>query len=506
MQRRAAVKPNLYKDSVALMRIGQRLQGLAGVRRATLLMGTPANRELLRASQLDAPELAAAKPNDLMIVAEAETLAALERALAELERALAGDDAPSAGTQKQVPLRSLGAAAARGLGADVAVVSVPGPYAGAEALKALKLGLHVFLFSNGVPIEEERELKAEARKRGLLVMGPDCGTAIVRGVPLGFANVVRRGAIGIVAASGTGLQEVTCRIHALGEGVSHALGTGGRDVSDAIGGATMKQALELLAADQATRVICIVSKPPSARVASGIAEQARASGKPCVILFLGAPADAFAGSPRLVFAATLNEAARAAVTLARGTAGLAPQVDPVRDLVRGQGRLAGLFSGGTFCAEAQAIWTGLGLRVASNVPLDGVAAVAHGAPAQGHVALDLGTEEYTVGRPHPMIDMSSRVAALEALADDPTVAAVVLDVVLGYGSHADPAGVLAPAIAAAKARAAAAARRLSVVAFACGTEQDPQPLSVQQQKLADAGALLAESSTAACRMAAAIVQ
>jgi hypothetical protein len=194
------------------------------------------------------------------------------------------------------------------------------------------------------------------------------------------------------------------------------------------------------------------------------------------------------------------------VTLARGTAGLAPQVDPVRDLVRGQGRLAGLFSGGTFCAEAQAIWTGLGLRVASNVPLDAVAALAHGAPAQDHLALDRGTEEYTIGRPHPMIDMSSRVAMLEALADDPTLAALVLDVVLGYGSHADPAGALAPAIAAAKARAAGAGRQLSVVAFVCGTEQDPQPLSSQQQKLAAAGALLAESSTAACRMAAAIVQ
>ena len=277
-------------------------------------------------------------------------------------------------------------------------------------------------------------------------------------------------------------------------------------IPDAIGGATMKQALELLAADEATRVICIVSKPPSARVASEIAEQARASGKPCVILFLGAPAAPSAGSPGLVFAATLNEAARAAVTLARGTAGLAPEAEPARELVRGQGRLAGLFSGGTFCAEAQAIWTRLGLRVASNVPLEGVEAVVNGAQAKGHVALDLGTEEFTVGRPHPMIDMSSRVAMLQALADDPGVAALVLDVVLGYGSHADPAGVLAPAISAAKAKAAAAGRRLSVVAFVCGTEQDPQPLSSQQQKLSDAGALLAGSSTAACRMAAAIVQ
>ncbi len=515
MPRRAALKPNLYKDSVALMRIARDLEALPGVRRATLLMGTPANRELLRRSDLDAPGLDAARPNDLMVVVDAETPGALDSALAQLERALAGAGEASPGVgERPLPLRSLAAAAARGLRADVAAVSVPGPYAGAEALKALKLGLHVFLFSNGVSLEQERELKLEADKRGLLVMGPDCGTAILRGVPLGFANVVRPGSIGLVAASGTGLQEVSCRIHALGGGVSHAIGTGGRDVSDALGGATMKQALDLLAADEATRVICIVSKPPSPRVAKTIAERARATGKGCVILFLGAAAGTLPGSPRLVFAATLSEAARAAVALARGGGAAAPRGDEppeagrvgeeARRLAQGQRRMVGLYSGGTFCAEAQAIWTGLGLCVASNVPLEGVADHAPGAPAEAHVALDLGTEQFTTGRPHPMIDMTSRVAAMAGLADDPTVAVIVLDVVLGYGSHDDPAGALAPAIAAARSRAAAAKRHLSVVAFVCGTELDPQPLSSQREKLAAAGALVAESSSAACRLAAAI--
>ena len=371
----------------------------------------------------------------------------------------------------------------------------------------------MFLFSNGVPLEEERELKREARKRGLLVMGPDCGTAILRGVPLGFANVVRRGSIGLVAASGTGLQEVTCRIHALGEGVSHAIGTGGRDVSDALDGATMQQALDLLGADEATRVICIVSKPPSPPVARRIAEHARATGKGCVILFLGAAPHALPGSPGIVFATTLSEAARAAVALARGEplapsheedAGQEQAAEEARRLARGQWRVAGLFSGGTFCAEAQAIWTRLGLRVCSNVPLENVQPLAEGTRADAHLALDLGTEEFTTGKPHPMIDMATRIEALAGLADDPAVAAVVLDVVLGYGSHADPAGALAPAIAAAKARAAAAGRHLCVVAFACGTEQDPKALSSQRSKLAAAGALLAESSTAASRLAAAI--
>jgi FdrA protein len=256
----ATVRKNFYKDSVALMRISQTVADRPGVGRVSLLMGTPANKDILGQAGLLVPELAGAAPADLMILLEGEP-GALAAALETIEAALAGGDAkPSAGTVEIAP-RSIAMGQERLEGATLAQVSVPGPYAAAEALKALKRGLHVFLFSDNVPLAEERAVKRLAAKKGLLVMGPDCGTAIVAGVPLGFANAVRRGAIGVVGASGTGMQEVTCRVHQLGEGISHAIGTGSRDVYDEIGGTTLAAGLELLARDPATRVIVIVSKP-----------------------------------------------------------------------------------------------------------------------------------------------------------------------------------------------------------------------------------------------------
>src|SRR4030095_10708603 len=140
-----------------------------------------------------------------------------------------------------LPLSSIALGLERAEDADIALISVPGDYAAAEALKALAQGLNVMLFFDNVAIADERAIKLYARARTLLVMGPDCGTAIVNGVPLGFANVVRRGDIGLVAASGTGLQEVTCRIHNLGGGISQAIGTGGRDLKDAGGGMPVLQ-------------------------------------------------------------------------------------------------------------------------------------------------------------------------------------------------------------------------------------------------------------------------
>jgi len=507
----ATIKPSLYKDSVALMRVSQHLLGEAGVTRATLLMGTPANKAMLADADLMCADLDAARPADLMIVIDAETAAALESA----QGALAGllDAAPAqegASFAARAAARSIGVALAHGERPALAQISVPGPYAGAEAMKALKSGMHAFVFSDNVPLDEERALKRLSLRKGLLVMGPDCGTAILGGVPLGFANVVRRGAIGLVGASGTGLQEVMCRIHAMGEGISHAIGTGSRDVQDAIGGTTMCQAIGLLAADPATRVIGIVSKPPAGAVARKVLQHAAAAAKPCVVLFLGGDAAATTWPAHCVPVTTLHDAAAASVALATGRAAEPTARDEAeeriaeaegRHFARGQRFVRGLYSGGTFCLEAQLLWSAQGLRVQSNAPLDAARAASASA---AHGAIDFGADDYTVGRPHPMIDTSTRVERIAAEARDPTVAVIVLDVVLGYGSHPDPAGALAPAIAQARATANRAGRHLSVVAFVCGTEEDPQCLSTQQATLRDAGALVATNSTSAARLAAAI--
>ncbi len=501
----ATTKKNFYKDSVALMRISQAVAGRDGVARVSLLMGTPANKGILGQAGLLVPELSDAAPADLMILVEGEQ-DGLAPALEAIEAELAGGAArPSAGAVEIAP-RSIAMGQERLAGATLAQVSVPGPYAAAEALKALKRGLHVFLFSDNVPLAEEQTVKRLAAKKGLLVMGPDCGTAIIAGVPLGFANAVRRGAIGLVGASGTGMQEVTARIHQLGEGVSHAIGTGSRDVCDEIGGTTLLAGLELLARDPATRVIVIVSKPPAAGVAERALAAVRKSGKPAVVLFLGAE---LPGGGNVHPVGTLERAAATAVALARRTS-VSPAATPtsagfdatVSKLAPSQKFLRGLYSGGTYCTEAQLVWRGAGIAAWSNAPLDKRLALPHHAASREHTAIDLGADEFTVGRPHPMIDFAARIERLAAEARDPAVAAIVLDVVLGYGAHADPAGALARPVRAARAAAAGEGRELLVLGFLCGTEEDPQRLSSQTAKLAESGMILAPGSTAAAMLAA----
>jgi len=311
----AAIKPGFYKDSVALMRVAQQLAARQGVSRATLVMGTPANKAILLAAGMLDERLGAASPADLLIAVEARSQREAEEAIQEAERLLASD--PAVGTAEfanAIAPRSISMALEDARGTTLAQVSVPGPYAAAEALKAIKRGLHVFLFSDNVPLEQEIAVKAAAEKKGLLVMGPDCGTAIIGGVPLGFANAVRHGVIGVVGASGTGIQEVTTLIHQLGQGISHAIGTGSRDVLDEVGGTTLKRAFAMLAADKGTEVIVIVSKPPAKKVADAVLGAAQRAGKPVVVLFLGATGVKSGGN--LTMVASLEEAATAAVALA----------------------------------------------------------------------------------------------------------------------------------------------------------------------------------------------
>ena len=498
------VKKNLYKDSVALMRIAQTVLSNASVQRATLLMGTPANKAIMTSAGIFSAELDAARPGDVMIVVEADTAESVDAAVAQMADLLEGTrDAALGESATVVPLRSIAMACARVDGARLAQISVPGPYAAAEAMKALRKGLHVFLFSDNVPLEQEQVIKALARKKGLLVMGPDCGTAIISGTPLGFANVVRPGDISLVGASGTGLQEVCCQIDALGHGIRHAIGTGGHDVSAEIGGSTMRQALDLVAADAATKVIVIVSKPPVPAVALQVLDQVAAFSKPVVVLFLGADLSAAKLPQHVVVVSTLFDAAAAAVAMAEGRrfdpAAVSEEgleaVDPeLHRLGAGQRAVRGLYSGGTFCSEARVLWGDLGLRLDDTGSTKAV-------PGAAHLAVDLGDDMFTVGRPHPMIDPSMRIERFGQEALDPETAVIVLDVVLGYAGQEDPAGALAPAIRRAKAAAAKAGRHLIVLAFVCGTEKDPQVLSKQQAALRDAGALVLSGSTAAARLA-----
>jgi FdrA protein len=489
------VRRDTYRDSVELMRVAAELEGAPGITRAALLMATPANRDLLAEAGLLGDAAMEARPSDLVIAVAAHDDAAATGALARAEALLAAPASRSGSTGRHAP-RTIADALAEVPATSLAVISTPGPYATAEALKALKRGLHVFLWSDNVSIGDEVELKRLARKKGLLMMGPDCGTAILDGVPLGFANAVRRGRIGLVGASGTGLQQVSCLIDRLGEGVSQLIGVGGRDLDERVGGSMMQTGLETLRRDTRTEVIVLVSKPPAPPVARRVLGQAVASGKPVVVCFLGGdPADIRqAGATP---AATLDEAARIAVSLARGeNPSTADGLDPALvararaeagRLAEGQRFVRGLFSGGTLCQEAALILGRPGGRAA------------------GHTLIDLGDDKFTVGRPHPMIDFRLRNERIVAAALDPTTAVILLDVVLGHGAHADPGGALVPAIEEACQRARRAGRAVGLVASVCGTSADPQGLTRQEEQLAAAGVMLAPSNAQAARLAAALV-
>jgi len=496
------VRKSFYRDSVTLMRLSRDLEAMAGVSSAAAMMGTPQNRALLEQAGLLSSEGAAAQPADLIVAVEADCVESADAAHEAVQRALLAR-APAASGRTTVPRPATLAGALRALpDANLALISVPGLYAGAEAMRALRAGLHVMLFSDNVPVETEIELKRTALERGLLVMGPDCGTAIVDGIPLGFANAVPRGRIGLAAASGTGLQEVTCIIAREGAGVSQALGVGGRDLSDDVGGLMMRRALELLAGDADTDVICMVGKPPGAAVARMLADAAGWLGKPCVACF---PSRAHGplGADRMFAAATLEDAGRAAAALSRGTTPApreftAPpgEIERIvaaaaRGLGPGQRVVRGVYAGGTLAYEALML---LDERFA-DVP----ASLTTGGP--GHRVVDLGEDVFTRGRPHPMIDGHVRREWIDKDGRDPATAVLLLDVVLGHGTAPDPAGEILPAL-----RAVSRARHMAIVASVCGTEADRPARAAQVAALRDAGVVVMDSNAQAARLAALVAR
>jgi len=508
---RADVRPGAFHDSVMLMRLQAALAALPGVLDAGVVMATPANLALLAAGGLQLPEDLVAGPDDLLVVVRAADEAVAAEALARVDLLLAerGGAGPVLGFRP----RGVGTALKLLPEARWVLVSIAGRHAAAVAREALELGKNVFLYSDNVPLADEVALKRTARERGLLVLGPDCGTAIVGGVGLGFANRVRRGGIGVVGASGTGLQAVTSHIHDLGGGISQAIGTGGRDLQAEPGGATAAQALDLLRRDPETAVIVLLGKPPAPEVTVRLLSLLRAAGKPSVVHLLGAPLPGRRQGD-LHFAASLAEAAEMAVALSSGAVRPHPtfgEPGPRRSGSAGSPGpryLRGLFSGGTLAAEAL-----LGLQAGltplwSNVSLPGLAALQRlpdPLASQAHTVLDLGDDAFTVGRLHPMIDHDLRRRRLRQEAADPAVAVLLLDVVLGEGAHPDPAGELAPTLAQVRATAAAAGRDLAVLAVVVGTEDDPQNLALSVERLAAAGARVFRTVDAAVVAALALL-
>lgn len=515
-------KESQYYDSVTLMTVAKKIKSIPGVEDAALVMGTAANKDLLKQVKLFSPEVEEATSNDLIIIIKGDKTG-VSQAIDQAEDFL---------TQRTIQAKPLGEHLPRTLRravrlqpeSNLALISLPGQYAVAEAWDALYQGLHVLLFSDNVSLADEIALKRYAVDHNLLMMGPGAGTAVINGVALGFGNALPRGPVGIVSAAGTGLQEVSTLLAKQGVGISQGIGVGGRDLSDEVDAMMMIQAIEALQGDQETEVIVAISKYPSSDVTKKVCSKLNAGTKPAVVIFMG---EGLTPIPNIqidkgiiIFTNTLQEAALKAVALATGgeltvvdeqlaqqLSDLQSQAHNLASLIKPEQKyLRGLFSGGTLCEEAMRIWGDKIQPVWSNVPLKGEWKLPDSISSREHCAWDLGAEEFTVGRPHPMIDNDLRISRLLEEANDHSVAVIQMDVVLGYGAHTDPASELSPAIEKAKGIADQNERSLIVLLSITGTDDDPQNLGYQQDAFERVGAIVFDSNAAASWLAAMIVE
>lgn len=487
---------NNYQDSINLMLLTNTINDLDGVTMSQIMMGTDANKDILNNTGLLTPEAEAASPNDMMIVVDSEDEQIMEEVLPAIDTFLA--DLSAKGDDKEKPAAASWQEALTALpDANVALFSIPGEYGAAEMEKALKNGLHVFSFTDNVAIEDEVRLKKLAHEKGLLMMGPDCGTGIISSIPIAFTNVVSPGNIGVVGASGTGIQEVTTIIDRLGGGVVHAIGTGGRDLSDKVGAITVKDAIVALENHEPTDVICVISKPPAKEVRDEVVQLLQSISKPVVAIFLGEKPEAYEG--KVYLAHTLEETAQIAVDLANEEAvkrNYFTKLDKPNVSTLDKDKVVkGLYSGGTLAAEA-------GMLISEALNLEGLVKqegyILH---SHGYDVIDLGDDIYTQGKPHPMIDPEVRIQKIEEYAEDEQTGIILFDVVLGYGAHEDMVGALLPAIEAAQTKAKTAGGDLYFVATVCGTTKDPQNYQDAVDRLKAAGVYVAESNAKAVQLA-----
>ncbi|MHA1927724.1 MAG: acyl-CoA synthetase FdrA [Candidatus Thorarchaeota archaeon] len=507
------LKKETYYDSIVLLKISNKIAEINGVLEAAVMMATPTNKKLLENLSLLTSEVENASLTDLVIAVEAVSQEKMDIAISEIERLLS--ERESLGDEVFNP-RTLDFALREMPDANLVLISVPGTFAARETSRALSKGLNVFLFSSNVPIAEELRLKTLAKDRGLLLMGPDCGTAIINNVVLGFGNKVSRGSIGLVSAAGTGLQQVSTLIDRQGLGISQAIGTGGNDLSKEVGGIMMMEGIKLLESDIDTEAIVLISKPPDSEVSNKVMDIVSQSSKPIVVNFIGRNITKNAGEQWVT--ATLEDAANKVCAMLRGEIYkgtiFSKTKSEINSLVKAESScfseeqvyVRGLFTGGTLCYEAMVILKSLIGDVYSNVPLTAGCMLEEIQKSKNHTCIDMGTEEFTIGRPHPMIDFTLRKKRIIQEAQDHTTAVLLLDVVLGFGAHHDPASELIPSITKAKKIAKENGGFLSVVASLVGTSKDNQDIEKQKQNLESAGVIIMPSNAQAARIAALIAK
>ncbi|VEI77010.1 membrane protein FdrA [Mannheimia haemolytica] len=494
---KTVVKKGSYHDSVVLMLLTNAISGLESVNKVSVMMATPANKDIFAQSGLDTPELQEATPNDMVVVADVEREELIHIVMEKVEEFLKQKSQASAVQSGTEIVKSWNKATAKLPDANLAVISIPGAYAALEANRALDEGLNVFMFSDNVSVEDEKALKQKAHNKGLVVMGPDCGTGIIQGVPIAFTNSVTPGSIGIIGASGTGIQELTTIIDRLGEGVENAIGTGGRDLYEEIGGITMLDAIEAMEQNEKVKVLIVISKPPAKAVREKISARLSRYSKPVITLFLGEKPTFH--EENFYHAYTLDEAARLAVALVRK--------EPIPTFAKNQANstacgktLKAYYSGGTLAGEAAML-----LKDALNIEGSGAKADGFMFKQDGHIVVDLGDDVYTQGKPHPMIDPAKRIESMREAVDDATTGVILFDIVLGYGSHEDMATALIPTINELQQKAKAQHREVAFVATVCGTRSDYQGYDETVRKLVEAGVEVCETNKSAVEKSLALL-
>lgn len=499
MSIRTIIKKNTYFDSVSLMALSTRANEIEGIKQVNIAMGTDMNKDVLKNVGLYTEDIEEAGKGDLMIVVEGVEGYDPDLLVEKIEAAMVRKD----DSKESVDMVYSGVEAAveDNKDSNVAVVSVPGAYASRVARKALGKGLHVMMFSDNVTLEEEISLKREAHEKGLLMMGPDCGTAIINGKGLCFANKVRRGNIGIVAASGTGAQEVSVRIHDFGGGVSQLIGTGGRDLSAEVGGIMMLDGIRALANDDETEIIVLVSKPPAKEVSEKIYKEIKSVSKPVVICFIGGNKEEIEASGAYYGKTTKQAALQAVIlsgvpeeTINKHSLNL-PLIEEIKEKLNPhQKYIRGLFCGGTICEEVASLVREKYPNVYSNIAKNPSYRLENLNESREHTFIDFGDDQFTQGKPHPMIDPSLRLERIVKEAKDPEVGVIAIDIILGYGSHQDPVEITLSAIKEAKDVAEKEGRHIEILAFVLGTELDPQNFDLQVKKLMDEGVTISSSS------------
>jgi len=491
------VKKGSYHDSVVLMLLTNQISTIEGVKKVSIMMATPANKDIYRQSGLGTSELEEASANDMVVVADVEDEALLDVIMEEVEAFFKKQSAAESDKKGAEAVRSWDKALGKLANANLAVISIPGAYAALEADRALDEGLNVFMFSDNVTLEDEIKLKKKAHEKGLAVMGPDCGTGIIQGVPIAFTNHVAPGSIGIIGASGTGIQELTTIIDRLGEGVKNAIGTGGRDLSIEVGGITMMDMIEAMEQDDSVKVLIIISKPPAKAVRDRIFDRLSNFKKPVVTLFLGEKPEYH--EENFYHAYTLDEAARLAVGLVRGqeiAEGTVEADDASFFGAEEKKTIKAYYSGGTLAGEAAML-----IKDALNLKVPPQKAEGFMLKTDGHIVVDLGDDVYTQGKPHPMIDPAKRIECMQEAIDDPSTGVILLDIMLGYGSHEDMAGALLPAIIRLRDKAGEEGRKLFFVATVCGTRRDFQGYDKAVNTLKEAGVIVCENNKLAVHTA-----